>query len=466
MSDPWADFRVKPPAPAAAMADAGGAAPDPWADFRPAKPEGPSKAFTGGILPFSIDEQGKGKFDTDAGIIGSIKRMVTTPGDVMTGKIDMNTEEGLGRALEMSAGMSPVPPSVRAGRLGVVEPKVAPPTSQALKEAADQGYTAVREMGVDYSPRAVTQMIGGVKVALEKDGILAELAPTTHSIINKFANPPEGAVVTVAGLEAARRAAGLAAKDFAKPAEQLAASRLIDEIDKFIAAADPRSVVAGPAAAAGETLVAARANSAAGKRSDSITGIEERADLRAAAANSGRNLDNTIRQRVADVVLDPKKSRGFNADEIAALEKVVLGDGARNALRNVGNMLGGGGGLGAIVAGGGAGAMSGTMAGAGIGALVGTAVPAVGALARLGQNAMARRALNGVDATTRMRSPLYADSLAALGKQPSDMLIPQTIMGGGGMTALNSLRPTDQRPPISEEDLMSALRQLLADGGA
>lgn len=458
MSDPWAAFpTTKPVAPSAPSV---APAADPWASFPTEKPQ--SKAFTGGILPFSVDEQGRGKLDFDAGIIGGLKRAFTTPGDVMSGKLDLNTDEGFGRALELSGFASPVPPAIRAGKLGMMEPKVQPPTTKALEQAADAGYTAVREMGVDYAAPAVTDMVGSVRMALEKDGIIGELAPKTYAVLQKLSNPPEGGFMSLSGLEAARRAAGLAAKDVTNGVEAAAASRLIQGIDDFIARADPNSVLAGPATAAAERLAPARSNYAAAKRSDAITGLEERADLQAAANNSGRNLDNTIRQRVTSVLTNPDRVRGFSPEEVALLEQVVFGDGLRNGLRNASNMMGGGGGLGAVVTGLGTGALTGGAAGAGIGAAIGTAVPVAGGLARWVQNALARRSLNKVDEATRMRSPLYEEAKGAATPQPRDMREHTATMGAGTATTLRA----PQSEPIDQDALKEALRKLILEGGA
>jgi len=247
-------------------------------------PPSPKPTYSGGILPFSIGPDGKGQFDSNAGILGSLKRAFTLPGDVYAGRIDPKSEEGLARALEMGATLSPASPAMKArslsGALKTVPGKA--PTAKALEEAADAGYDQLRNLGVDYSAKSVDELARGVQANLEKDGILAELAPKTHAIIQKLQNPPEGAVAPLAGLEAARRASRLAAKDFSNPTEQVAASRLIDDLDGFISRNDPRSVVAGPSAAASRIAEEARGNYAAAQRSDRLTGIGDTAELRSA----------------------------------------------------------------------------------------------------------------------------------------------------------------------------------------
>ena len=424
-------------------------------------PEARSKAYTGGILPFSIDENGKGRFDSDAGIVGAAKRAFMTPGDVYSRKIDLNTPEGFARAQELGSFLSPVSPAVRASPLGVVAPTVKAPTAEALKAAADKSYNAVWEMGVDYATPAVTKMVGDFRTALEKASTLAESAPRTEGILRRFDNPPAGSVVSTEGLAAARRAAEYVAKDGGSEAERTAASRLVEEIDSFIASADPRSVVAGPASTAAETMAKARANAAAQQRSAAITGLEGRADLRAATTAPDPKLDMTNRKLAASVIENSELARRFTPEELASLDRLALGGRLRNGLRSVNTVLEGSGGLGPIIsAGGGLGALTGSPTVTAIGTAAVAAAPGVGRLARLGQNALARRALNAADEATRQRSSLYADIKAAAPMEPASMLGSQAILGLGASTLL---RPSaTPRGESQEERLLRVLRE----GGA
>lgn len=376
-------------------------------------------AYSGSILPLSRDAEGNVSFDSDAGIVGAIKRAITLPGDLMTGKTALRDSEGnisdevIGRSFEMGAVASPVNPAVRSGDRAIpgvgmaMRPeKVKPPTAQALHAAADEGYDSARNMGVDYKSDAVANVARALQADLEKDGILAELAPKSFAVLNKLTSPPEGSVAPFAGVEAARRAFRHAARDFNNPTDQEAARRIIDGLDEFVVGADPKSVVAGPASDVGRTIGEARGNYAAAKRSDKLTGIEEAAELRAAAANSGQNLDNSVRARIVSLLQKPKEAAGFTAAEKKQLEKVARGTVGRNATRAVGNLLGGGGGLGSVAAGA-AGGTAGGFAGGPIGAVVGAMIPAVGFGAKRASNALTSRALRQSDEATRMRSPLY-----------------------------------------------------------
>lgn len=372
----------------------------------------------GSILPFTKYSDGTwDNFDwKNSGILGSVFGAVTAPGDVYNGKMAPGGEQAIGRAADLAGIISPVNPAVRAGDFALApgvlkdsqQSKVAVPTSEQLRAAGSSGFGKARGMGVDFSGKAVRDLATGVRSQLEQDGILGELAPKTFSVLKKLESAPEGSVAPLQGIEAARRAFGNAAKDFSNPTEQLAARRIVEAIDKFVANPDPASVVAGPAAEAGKLMSESRANWAASKRADSLTGIADRADLRAAAANSGRNLDNTIRQRVADVLINPKLSAGFTEAERAALEEVVRGTPTRNAARTLGNVLGGGGGLGTVVTGSAGGMGVGMATGGPVGAAIGATVPPlVGVASKTAANRMTSSALSAAEKQTRMRSPLF-----------------------------------------------------------
>jgi hypothetical protein len=376
--------------------------------FEGQKPQKGAETYSGGFLPFSKDAEGNVSFDSNAGVVGAVKRSVMLPGDVMTGKVPMYGEDGrisdevINRAGE--AGMTLSPGS--AGSRGVLNiPKgTQAPSAEALKEGAKKGFNAVRDSGVTYKSDSVAQFTGLLQQKLEQDGVIAELAPKTFSILNQLRSPPEGSVAGIQGLIAARRALGRAGKDFTNPTEQFAAKQLQDGLDQFILDADPKSVVSGPASLAARVQDEATQNYAAAKRSERLTGAGESAELRAAASNSGQNIDNAIRQRAAGIFLDPKKAAGYSAEELAAIKQVAEGTAGRNALRFVGNLLGGGGGLGAAMTGlGGAGAGSLVSPTA---AVIGAGAPLVGIASRALANRSTRKALSAADELTRSRSPM------------------------------------------------------------
>jgi hypothetical protein len=418
MAGPWEKYQQQP------------AASGPWAKYaqQPQEPQEPQEPWSGSILPVSGDEQGNWSFDSNAGLLGAAKRFFTLPGDVATGKIDPMSDDGIGRAAEFSMFASPLNPGIRAGDRAIPgiakmlrRPNIEPPTAKTLKQVGGAGLDEARDMGVDYSAAAVRDMAQGIRSELERDGLRAELAPTSFSLLSKWDNPPEGAIATGADLIAARRSFGEAAKNYANPTDQMVARRILEGLDRFIESPGD-AVLSGPAEGVSAALKRANANYSAGKRSDRLTGVGDKAERRAEASNSGHNIDNTIRQRIASLLEKPKETAGFKQSEIAALEQLSRGTVARNRLRDVGNFLGGGGGLGAMLTtsiGGATGAAAGGIMGGGIGA----AIPlATGVSARALANIITKHGLSKIDKATRKRSPLYEDMQHAL---PLEAITPE-----------------------------------------
>ena len=383
----------------------------------PAQPE--SKAYRGKILPFSVDETGEVKWDMTAGLPGVVKDMAESawdawklPGDAWQGKAPSPTSpEGISRALNLAFLISPLSPAVRGG--GPIVPTrpndpvpVPAPSAATLKSTADAQIQAVRNMDVLYKPDAVARTMGELQVALEKEGFRTAQAPKTFNELARLQAPPSGSVMQFADLHSARRAFQNTAKD---PAEAAAASKAIEAIDKFIAAAHPETVISGDARAAAKMFEDFRGNYAASKRSGDITSRQTNAELRAAAANSGQNIGNTVRQRLADILTQKKAGRGYNAEDKALIEQAIKGDFGTNAARYMGNLLGGGGGLGqALTAGGGAlvgNAVNDSPYGPAVG---GALAMALGAGLRSRANSGTLAAVGKIDEATRSRAPLAA----------------------------------------------------------
>lgn len=314
--------------------------------------------------------------------------------------------------MEAATLASPASAAMRAGERmipgagkALLHERAAIPSAEALKEAAEAGYKRAGDMGVDIAASAIKNFSGSVRGELEKDGVFDVLAPKTFAILKKLEAPPDGAVASLQNINTIRKTLRNAARDFANPTEQMAAKRAIDRLDEFTAAIPEKDIVAGPAAAAFKELEAARGNYAAAKRSDKITGAQERAELNAAVSNSGQNVGNATRQRIRDILVRPKEAAGYSSEELAKMEDVARGSLASNLTRGAGNLLGGGGGLGAMVSAS-IGAASGSALAGPFGA-AGAAAPAVGYGLKKISNALTGRQVNQLDDLVRTRSPLF-----------------------------------------------------------
>lgn len=371
------------------------------------------------------------------GVASGVASAVTLPGDVITGKTPVRDAEGnltdevIGRSAELAAVASPVSPAARArpGMLrsaGRTKPLSAPSAEQ-LKAVASRDFEAFRKSGLEIDPAYVRDWAYRVTEELREAGLGPEVAKRTNKILARLQNPPRGAVSTSQDIHALRRTLGELGGNFTRPSEAHAADVIRRSLDGFISGLPDDAIVAGSPRAV-KPFKDALGNYAASKRSDRITGVEDAAELRASAANSGQNVGNTIRQRIASLLLDQKKSRGFTPDEIRMLEDIVKGSPGANLTRRLGNFLGGGGGLGALVttgAGAGAGAAIGGLVGGTPGATAGAAIggmalPAAGATMKSASNALTKGALRAADEVIRRRSPLYENGLAALAPATPD----------------------------------------------
>jgi hypothetical protein len=414
--------------------------------------------YTSSVFPFSYDAQGRRSWDWNAGIPGMLQRAVTVPSDVVSGNIPVIgpdaqvNPELIRRSTELAGLIASPNPAVVAGdraipgQLLAGQRPVPVPTADALKTAGGAGYDAARAAGLDIAPEAAVDMAQRLQAELFRQGRGVTNAPKTNEILSGIAAPPAGGFNTVDDYLAMRRSFNNVTGD---PSDMAAAGQGRRAIDELLGSIQPEQVRGGtmePQAvadilrsASGNYAAAMRSNELAGTLDRANTGILERAETRAGATNSGRNLDNTIRQRVASFLESPKNVAGLSDTELDALRGVVGGGRLQNALRYISNLMGGGGGLGQGVMAG-LGGAAGASTGNPLLAFLGAAAPATtGALMKTGENALAKRSLNAVDEMMRMRSPLYEQGLLA--PQP---ITPQYR---GTMETLRGLLPMLMAPP-------------------
>lgn len=360
------------------------------------------------------------------GVASSVKSAATLPGDVMAGEASPNDTS---RVLDLAALGTPVNPAIRAGDAAIPgiakalrAEKPVVPTTEELAEVGVKDLEGFRKSGLEVTSKSVADLARGIQQRLyDEKGISAVDAPATFEKLKVLESAPPGSFATAANLKSLRDSLGITAQNFNPQAakDQLAASRAIAELDQFIPNVAQKDVLAGAPAAAGETLKRGRDNFAAAMRSNDITGVLdrartgllERAEGRASAAHSGRNLDNTLRQKTEAILEKPKELSGLNNAEIAALEHLVEGGSGRNAAREIANALGGGGGAARTIFTG-VGATAGASLAGWPGAVVGAGIPTVvGTGAKAIANALAKKDLRAVDELLRKRSPLYQQRL-------------------------------------------------------
>lgn len=343
------------------------------------------------------------------GVAADLSTVLTAGGSLaerapgMIGKIGGVVSE-VGDALN-PASVVAGPVSKVAGKLSSANEIVAP-SIEELKAAASSGYDHPSIKELELKPGAIQDWKHSVAIGLNDDGFDDVLAPKTFGVLAKLESPPDGAFVSGQSLNTLRKKLGKVASS-PDATERNAASRAIKSLDDYTANIPQQHVMKGDPKAVSDALGEARGNYAAAMRSQTVDDAVSKADLQAASANSGMNVDNATRQRFKSILMDPKKRRGFSQDEIAQMTKIVRGSTAANLARRAGNMLGGGGGLGATVS-----AAGGDMLAGKIGALA----PVVGYGLKKLSSKLTEGDVTKLQEMVRQRSPLGEQTRSSLEK--------------------------------------------------
>lgn len=369
--------------------------------------------------PFYEAQTALGKY------VGSVARMA--PAAVLPGSLAAKTanvvlpgvaSEAAGQAVQgtqyesyepyarAAAGLAGGAAASRVGRVnasttqraaGSVDDRIA-----EVQEAATRGYQSPAIAAVEFRPGVVDALVNTSLRQLDRARFNDRLAPQTRGILEDLRTPmgrpgwSGPGFHTIEDLQTARQQLSTVAGNFANPTEQAAASRAIENITSYLTRMPQHHLSRGNAAEAGQAWNNARANHAAAKTAQKVQDKLYAAEGQAASANSGANAGNASRQKLRTLLTNPKQGRGLTEAEGELIEQAVQGSRLANALRTGGNLLGGGGGLGALVTGG---------AGALAAGLPGLALPVVGKALKSAGDAVTRSQANRIVDAILERAP-------------------------------------------------------------
>jgi hypothetical protein len=297
-----------------------------------------------------------------------------------------------GAALLSSAGASKLA-NAFAERAAI---KAATPSLADVKSDASNTYDALtsRNVAIPLPQSTLDNVADDIRTTLNNKGIRPSNAASIHNAVDEIRTPATAGAPDVADLVAARQSVKTLLGD--PTANKAGAFVALGKIEKQIEAASPGTMTKLQEADQGWS--AAKANEALDKRTN-------RAELRAAGADSGMNLGNKIRQNVANLLLS-NEARYLSAATKADLEKIVRGTAGQNIVRKAANLLGGGGGLG-MLAGGAVGYEAGGFPAALAGAAAGHGL-------KIANNLSVARQAERVAQNIRLRSPLGQQTPLAL----------------------------------------------------
>ncbi len=411
----------------------------------PALPVAPSPTVVkGSVLPLSRDASGSVSFDPSAGITGDIGRALTLPGRVQSGETQMpstfdpranDPRAGpiVGEAYNFGSLLGPRNPMVRSGDLPFPGEKTrAPdltkavtPPSQELLDKGIAGFKEYRASGKNHPPQDIEQLAKDTRRGLVEGGRYKSVDPITHDAIDVLLEKTKRQpFITAADLDEFRLATGAASKKGESGAMQ-ARSNLFKYLE-----------------GTGDTIMRdAVQDYAAGSRGQIVDTILRKAGD---AKNPGRVLDTQINRQAESIRTRP---RGFNDEELAALEAAKRIGGARETAANVitGNSLPSilGRGL-PITAGASA---AGFTFGGPVGAAIAGAVPGtVAGGLKMSANAARRGAVEDVGQLVRQRSPLFREQVVG------QDLVPTMTKRDAMTNALLRMEMQRQPQPVSPFD--------------
>lgn len=257
----------------------------------------------------------------------------------------------LGR--DTNALMNAVPPlAIEASPLGVMseqfnaarapKPKAVPPQAkppvippEEWQIAKNNAYKAVDDTGARYSQSGFDRMVDQMDTLAAAGKINPKLHPNSYEMLDTL-KKAKGSTPSLTELDQWRQIIRRDAKG--TDAEDFFGNMMIDALDNFIANAGPNDMVAGNPKAASEAVLAARKANSIFRKTEELQDAFKKAELDAAAAGSGGNVDNARRQAIKALLKNKRKMRFFTKAEQDALQKFVEGTSTQNAARLVGKL--------------------------------------------------------------------------------------------------------------------------------
>ena len=299
-----AKAKSEPAVPASGEADVFLEAPS----YRPPEPPPPpGPAQRGTIMPWSTDAEGNFGFDTKAGIFGMVRNPIEFVGDVAAGRIpaDVRNPAYTGGAFETAATFGPGAVASRAGRGGAVRP-----SSEAIKEAGEEGFKTYRSSGQMYPGNEYQALLQTTRDSMNRAGLIDDpkRASAQHRVIqNELERTRNAPFVTSQDLDNLRIALG------AKGAgAQHAREHLFNYIEQNLPPGSGNNV----RDAVGNYRQAMHADVVSDK-----LGAKSRLN-RAAGEGSDLSAEQT-RTSIAQLLNSRKGLQGFRPNEKAVLEAVA-----------------------------------------------------------------------------------------------------------------------------------------------
>lgn len=227
-------------------------------------------------------------------------------------------------------------------------PKGKAPSAEELQALKTEAYQVADGLGAKYSPKAYDTLVGKAEAAVKAGNISPTRHPKAWSFVKDMRTRASGQYaqgLTLTELDQLRQEVRRDLLQSSDLSERHFGGIIIDEIDDAIAKAGAGDMLSGDSKAAAEAITAARELNTRWRKTELIEDALYAADLKTAAAGSGGNINNAIRQAFKSILINEKKRRAFTQDELAEMERIVKQGKGEELLRLVGKLSPGGNGL-------------------------------------------------------------------------------------------------------------------------
>lgn len=199
------------------------------------------------------------------------------------------------------------------------------PTTQQIKAASQEAYAAGKESGVIVPSSSYSKALDDVRKLAVDEGIDPTLHPKSTAVMKRL-EQASGKDLSLQEAETLRKIALDAEDDVnsvGKPtADARLAGKIVDELDDKIEALS--------------TNDEARALWSRASKSQLVDTMIHRAEVKAGAHYTQAGMEHALRQEFKQLALNPRRMRGFTAEQKAAVEKVAKGGPLENTLRTLG----------------------------------------------------------------------------------------------------------------------------------
>lgn len=215
--------------------------------------------------------------------------------------------------------------------------------AKGLMQAAGNGFNQFRAGGAEIPEPDITAWAKTNKTLLEGNGLDSDLAPTTHKILDGLQGQSMGPSDITALNSKLSKVAGNT-QDFKPTQDAVAATKLKQSFNNDL----PNLLLQKPTNAADlATLAQAKRTYAAGAMAQNVDDAAAKGVRQASKANSGMNVENRVRSTIDSRLGAPYQQKNLTPAQQDFVNQMIQGSPGQNALRTAGNMLGGGGGIGA-----------------------------------------------------------------------------------------------------------------------